>query len=386
MATWDLAIVGAGPAGSAAALGALRAAPGLRVALVDRAAFPRDKACGDGIAPQVGDELRALGADVLRGRPGVDRLSITSPCGTHLDVALDRPDHVVPRRIFDALLVDAARAAGAVLLRGRVSGLAGGAHGVVLAGRGAADGLAADVAIGADGADSVVRRALGLRHRPRHTAVALRAYAPAPPGPPVQRIRMLADDWPSYAWSFPLGDGRANVGYGLFAEQLRAARGGRNLLRDRLAAALPEQPPELGTEAVRRLPLSPGRPRPGTGRVLLAGDAAGLVNPLTGEGIWYAVASGARAGAAVAAGDPAGALGRYRAALGRLLAAHLRQTDVLGRLLHRPALFEAGLRASASHPPMARRLIALGLANGRLRPGDLARVGGALVAQAGGGS
>lgn len=378
MAPWDLAIVGAGPAGAAAALGALRAAPSRRVVLVDRARFPRDKACGDGIAPQVGDELRALGADVLAGRAGVSRLVVTSPGGARLDVALEPPDHVVPRAVFDALLVGAAREAGATLLQGRVQGLAQQADRVVLEGRGAADGLAARVVIGADGVDSVVRRALGLRHQARHVAVALRAYAPAPPGPAVQRIQMLADDWPSYAWSFALGDGRANVGYGLFADQLRARAGGRDLLRDRLCAALPDQPPERGTEAVRRLPLSPGRPRPGVGRVLLAGDAAGLVNPLTGEGIWYAVASGARAGAA-AVQQPDAALHVYRAALRRLLGAHLRQTDVLGRLLHRPVLFEAGLRAAARHPPMARRLVATGLANGRLRAGDLTRVAAALA-------
>ena len=133
-----------------------------------------------------------------------------------------------------------------------------------------------------------------------------------------------------------------------------------------------------GPEAVRRLPLSPGRSRPGAGRVLLAGDAAGLVNPLTGEGIWYAVASGARAGAA-AVQHPDDPLPSYRASLRRLLGAHLRQTDVLGRLLRRRAPFEAGLRAAARDDGMAHRLVETGLANGRLGASDLARVAAALA-------
>ncbi|MCU1691686.1 MAG: NAD(P)/FAD-dependent oxidoreductase, partial [Frankiales bacterium] len=116
--SWDLAVVGAGPAGSAAALAALRARPDARVLLLDRSDFPRDKSCGDGIAPHALDELARLGvADVLADRVPVWHLRLRSPGGTEVVRRLQRPDHVVPRTLFDARLVDAAVARGAVLRR-----------------------------------------------------------------------------------------------------------------------------------------------------------------------------------------------------------------------------------------------------------------------------
>ena len=118
MTLWDVVVVGAGPAGSAAAMAALRTRPGASVLLLDRADFPRDKSCGDGIAPQALDELARLGAaHVLADRVPVHRLRIQSPNGTVVANRLDRPDYVVPRTVFDARLVDAAVARGAVLQR-----------------------------------------------------------------------------------------------------------------------------------------------------------------------------------------------------------------------------------------------------------------------------
>ncbi|HXV94039.1 MAG TPA: hypothetical protein VD813_12115, partial [Pseudonocardia sp.] len=105
---WDLAIVGAGPAGTAAALGALRTRPDLAVLLLDRADFPRDKACGDGIAPHVLDLLADVGVTGLMddrvpvGRLRLERGSVT----VSRDMA--RAAWVVPREVFDARLVDAA--------------------------------------------------------------------------------------------------------------------------------------------------------------------------------------------------------------------------------------------------------------------------------------
>src|ERR1700709_2061662 len=118
---WDLRVVGAGPSGSTAALAALRQNPGARVALVDAATFPRDKSCGDGIAPHCLDELRDLGvSDVTRGYAPVDRLRFRTPSGRDVLAVPPRASYVIPRTVFDARLVDAAVAAGAHLLRGRV--------------------------------------------------------------------------------------------------------------------------------------------------------------------------------------------------------------------------------------------------------------------------
>src|SRR5690349_8389511 len=99
MQTFDVAVVGAGPAGSAAALAATR--DGARVLLLDRAEFPRDKACGDGIAPHALDVLRALGVDgVERGYPPVRALRLAGPGGGEVARRVARPAYTIPRTVF----------------------------------------------------------------------------------------------------------------------------------------------------------------------------------------------------------------------------------------------------------------------------------------------
>ena len=133
---WDLVVVGAGPAGSAAALGALRADPALRVLLLDRADFPRDKSCGDGIAPHAVDVLREVGAgDVVDGWAPLRRLEISrgDPRDGHAVAGrMARPTWVVPARSSTPGWSARAVAAGAVLRRRRVGGFTVAAGRVVL--------------------------------------------------------------------------------------------------------------------------------------------------------------------------------------------------------------------------------------------------------------
>ncbi|MGW4410772.1 NAD(P)/FAD-dependent oxidoreductase [Nonomuraea sp. NPDC004702] len=371
---WDLAVVGAGPAGSAAALRAVQLRPDLRVVLLDRAGFPRDKPCGDGIAAHGRDELARLGLpDLIDDYRPTPRLTVVSPGGLRVSAEAARPNHVVPRRVFDARLVAAAGARGVEVRRHRVRELAHDGSWVVLDGR-----LRARAVVAADGAYSAVRRLIGLPAAgERHTALAVRGYADVPEADDVQLIAMQRAGWPAYAWSFPIGDGTANVGFGMLLPRLRAAGApGRQVLHGRLAELLPDRPAR--DLRAHHLPLSTGRPAPGAGRVLLAGDAAGLINPLTGEGIYYALLSGRLAAEAVveAVGEAAGAaagdpLARYRAKLRGALGRHLRTTDVLARLAQSPGFIDAAIATAARRKEVFDLLVEVGLGAGTV-PAPLA--------------
>ncbi len=363
---WDVAIVGAGPAGAAAALGALTADPGLRVLLLDRTTFPRDKACGDGIAPHVLDVLSELGVHGLLDDWTPVRRLVVQASGSAVDRSMRRPAYVVPRAVFDARLVERAVRAGADLRQHRVRQLHIEPTRVELDG-----GFAARVVIGADGAGSAVRAAMGLRPH-RHRALALRGYAPPPTN---RRSRQLivfgAGRQPAYAWSFDRGDGLANVGYGELLSARRPAPTRRHLLTelDRLLpGALDGGDHWLG----HHLPLSSWRWRHPAGPVLLAGDAAGLVNPITGEGIYYAVATGVAAGhsavASLGGDDPSAAGAIYRQKVRRLLARHLASTAAGSRLLALPPVAAASLRAGQRDSRTFDALVELGLGRGSLGP------------------
>ena len=364
MEHWDVVVVGGGPAGAACAAAARRAAPGARVLVLDRAGFPRDKVCGDGIAPEALDVLAGLGFDtaaLTAGFPPVARLRLRSPGGTTVERAMHRPASVVPRAVFDDRLLTAALSSGAELRRHVVRRL--GVHPTHVD----VDGvLTAGVVVGADGAESVVRRVLGVPpNRPGQVALAIRGYAPVPAGlEGVQAILTTGQRWPAYAWSFPLGGGRANVGYG------ELVSGGVN--RAGLLAGLDRLLPGIEAEQLKahRLPLSTGRPRQPDGRVLLAGDAASLINPLTGEGIFYAVLSGALAGAAAVGGTDAGAA--YRNALRRRLGRHLGHSSAASWASRWPRAMDAVFRAAAGDQRVFDDVVRLGLADGRLTVRTLA--------------
>lgn len=296
MRIWDLIVVGAGPAGTAAARVAARA--GLRTLLLEAEEFPRPKPCGGGVTAAALTELAVPLPLEVAGKP---THAIRARLGD-LAVTVRRESllvRVVRRDRFDGYLLALARGAGAEVRTGaRVEAVEQDGSRVVVYGR-EGERWEGRLVVGADGARSRVAAAVRPPYARRDLGVCQVAEFP---GPPEARDRFLADGlevWygspdRGYGWIFPLESG-LNVGVGSVARRFPNLRG--ELSGFLSAAGLPE--PTRVTGAV--LPLA-GRERPAqVGRVMLAGDALGVADPFTGEGIRYALLSGRLAAECAAA-------------------------------------------------------------------------------------
>jgi len=365
--SFDAVVVGAGPAGSVAAL--VLAQAGARVALVDKAAFPRDKACGDLVGPRGVQVLADLGLTVPDAGQGSDLLAV-GPSGraSRLPAFPGRsyPGHgvVAPRAGFDHALREAAIAAGAHPVRARIAAVEA-AHAGSLRAVVASDGqrLAAGAVIGADGALSPVARLAGmLRPETALWGFAIRAYLPAQVPLPLL-VLLDAAPWriyPGYGWLFPGEDGQANLGIGVGLGSTRRSVP----LRDDLArfCGLLARRGDI-RPGVQPGPVMGGWLRmggsgtpPAAGNVLLVGDAAGLINPLQGEGIGPGMVS-ARLAAQAVLDCPADPGPGYTRALAAAFGGYLPGASALqSLLLRRPRLASAGVRLITT--PGVRRLVA----------------------------
>ncbi len=353
--THDVIIIGAGPAGAAAAVTA-RAA-GLHVALIDKARFPREKLCGGGVTGRCRGHLSDVFGSNLPDQlfTKTRRMQITAGTRVLADIDDAPPLLMTMRADLDAALLSHALAAGADDFTGqRLLGVEPDSASVTFA-----DGhsLRGRVLIGADGVNSMTARALfGRAYDPALVGFALEVEVPGAPGAdPVATLDLTAARW-GYGWAFPKAHG-VTFGIGGVAGQnpdLRKAFDG--WLRAR----------GLDPAAVRikghHLPF--GDPRPDAGRqaVLLAGDAAGLVDPVTGEGIGWAVRSGQLAAqaavSAIARGTPSQAFATYRPLLAPVLH-ELARARVLARIVYHPRLQQRFLNMLANSPRIQRRFLAL---------------------------
>ncbi len=304
---FDVVIIGAGPAGAAAAMTALKA--GLSVALVDKARFPRDKLCGGLVS---GRSLKALDKIFGAQKPGREIYLIGHEVAWHwagkelVRFAAPHPLWFTKRCDFDHALCRAALSSGAKDYTGRRwSDLDQDRsrlrfeNGEVLSYR---------ALIAADGAASpIAAQIFGRAFDPKTIGFTLEAdYARTAETTDLMVVDFRAVPW-GYGWLFPKKDS-VTVGVGGLQSE-------NPDLRPALDALIPDGA-EIGKVKGAFLPLGDYRRNPGHGNILFVGDAAGLVDPLTGEGIAYALESGDIAAQvvaqALAAGDPTLAAKEYR--------------------------------------------------------------------------
>ena len=386
----DVLVVGAGPAGSAAAY--WLASAGLDVAVLEKATFPREKVCGDGLTPRAVAALQQMGVDTSPAAGWVRHRGLRVHGGGQV-VEVDWPQLsswpdfglIRTRAQFDHLLARHAAAAGARVHEGVTvteplldeAGRVAGVHATVGDER-AAQTWRARLVVSAEGLSGRLAKSLGLlRREDRPLGVAVRRYVASPRGEDDHldiSFDLTAEgpsrgSMPGYGWVFGMGDGTANVGFGLLDTRRATSSDHRGVLRRWLDTFPADQ--QLGEEFAvtplrgAGLPMALHRQPAYTRGLLLTGDAAGTVNPFNGEGISYAMETGRMAAetAADALAAPEGlaresVLRRYperlRAAYGRHhrlgvgFLALLARPDLVrfatAHGLKRPALVNAALR------------------------------------------
>jgi geranylgeranyl reductase family protein len=353
MLTADVAVVGGGPAGAAAAIYLARA--GREVVLFDKATFPRDKCCGDGLTTGALRRLDHLGLrpETVPSWHPVEDVWIRSTSGRTIQFPLPTTGGVfaaIARRTdLDAALLDVARAAGVKVQDGHTVTGADIDEGGALV-RLDVDGVGPALApylVAADGMWSPLRKALGVADEAGYLGEwhAFRQYftGVSPAAGAHLWVWFEPDLLPGYAWSFPLADGRANVGFGVHRTTGRPTREMKQqwadlLARPHIRQVLGDNATPEGPHKAWPIPARIGRAQltAGGGRVLFVGDAARATDSMTGEGIGQALETAELAADAIVAGGPSApveAARRYRRAVRAGLVADDRMASALSQVL-----------------------------------------------------
>ncbi len=391
----DVIVVGAGPGGSTAAYHL--AAHGVRVLLLEKTEFPREKVCGDGLTPRAVKQLIDLGVDLSEDK-GWLRNKGLRVIGGGIRLELDWPELATfpgygltrTRMDFDDLVAQRAVDVGAVLktnhnVTGPILDDDGRVVGVTAKTPDGEQTFRAPVVIAADGVSGRFPLALGVAKREdRPMGVAVRRYYRSP----AKHDDDYLESWlelrsresgdkllPGYGWIFGMGDGRVNVGLGVLNSSTAYGKTNyRHMLLDWLATTPPEwgiadeenaEGPILGAA----LPMGFNRTPHYTRGLLLVGDSGGMVNPFNGEGIAYAMESGALAAEIVtqALARPEGAereraLMAYQAELKARYGGYYRLGGVFVKLIGNPQVMRLATRHGMPHPMLMRFVLKL-LAN-----------------------
>ena len=378
---FDLAIVGGGPAGSAAAWQARQA--GANVVVLDKADFPRDKPCGDGLTARAVSYLQKMGlAEEVDKFHQVNRVKVFSPSEWELSFPRrpGMPDHgyVARRPELDTLLLKHAESAGAQVRQSAEAAApllddAGRVTGVVLK---SGEKVRADAVIAADGAYSPIKRALKLDSAYNgYSAIAIRSemHANRPDSDTFEiylKLLFEGDQLPGYGWIFPMGGGRFNIGLGYVNsykkwQSINATQFFGDFLRTLPAEwELPSIEDLKKNRSVRawRLPMGFTAWPPWRPGVLFAGDALGAARPVSGAGISKALQSGMAAGecaiAALANGGPDD-FSNYQQTIQAAWGKEYRLGRVFNKLAGVPALTRTALTLldSVNHPGFRARLL-----------------------------
>ena len=362
---WDVIVVGAGPAGSATARLLARAA--MRVLLVDRARFPREKPCSEYLSPESTRVLERLGTEVLdavaAAAPArLTGMKVVAPSGTSVVGRFETFSFALPRTTFDTILRDAAAAAGAEVREGvKVEELVydGGAVGGVVAREtenGKRETIRARVVVGADGLRSVVARRLGKVIRTAPYRVAFTAHVRD--ARDVEDLGEMHVGRPGYVGLGPIGSGVATVALVL---PLSEARRG-----ERFFDELNRFPGVRGRFDPRRIvrrvlatgPFAHWSRHPAGDGALLVGDAADFFDPFTGQGIYSALRGAELAAAAIVDTLATGArLQRYARARRREFTGKWLLERLVGVAVGWPALIERVVTRLIRRPELADLLV-----------------------------
>ena len=311
---YDVLIIGAGPAGANAAISYKNLNPNLLVGLVDKSIFPRDKSCGDAIGPGVISALKRFNNQhILEGEPQVVSTTLYGPDNigiqNYIPQVKNKEDsivYVIPRIDLDNRILNLAKESGVEVYEGYsfVDFTSNEDKSLNVHIKNANENIEFNtkILVGADGANSRIRKKLNYKNNSDwHKAIAIRAYIDSPNYLEIFKERTLMFEInvsaeKGYAWAFPSKDNLLNIGIGVPVSIFKKDKLDINTLLDNFVSELEGR--GVIVENIRKqksylLPFASSRPkRNKSSNVALIGDASSMINPMSGEGIFYGMEAG----------------------------------------------------------------------------------------------